>query len=236
MERHATHTKSIELIDKARENHVILMCIPPHTSHNLQPLDVSFMAPLSCVYSEKSRKWILEHPGRVITVAQAGNSTAFSEKGDTSRKKHENIGEASENAATPDPSGSKVRVDKTSKQSPQTPVQGKTPVGLFSILLKDILPVPDKEIEDPKCKSLDSEDDDPIYDESGGSQDEGSDDDSEITDELEEEDFVIFRFQAKSTFIHYIGKIRKTENDDLEKHKIGNLEVAVTMGLTHHRW
>lgn len=34
---HATHTKSLELIDKAREAGVILLCFPPHCTRRLQP-------------------------------------------------------------------------------------------------------------------------------------------------------------------------------------------------------
>jgi hypothetical protein len=43
----ATHTKNIALLGKAHEYLVHILCIPPHTSHRLQPLDVSFMLALS---------------------------------------------------------------------------------------------------------------------------------------------------------------------------------------------
>jgi hypothetical protein len=42
-----SQTESLELIELARKSHVILMCFPSHTTHRLQPLDVSFMAPLN---------------------------------------------------------------------------------------------------------------------------------------------------------------------------------------------
>ncbi|XP_023312062.1 uncharacterized protein LOC111692338, partial [Anoplophora glabripennis] len=45
LDGHATHTKNIELIDVARENGVVIICFPPHCTHRLQPLDVSFMKP-----------------------------------------------------------------------------------------------------------------------------------------------------------------------------------------------
>ncbi|KAF2880413.1 hypothetical protein ILUMI_25747 [Ignelater luminosus] len=60
----------------------------------------------------------------------------ISEKANTGRKKHENMGETTENAATLDPSGSKTRENKISVQSPQTPVQGEAPVDLLSVLPK----------------------------------------------------------------------------------------------------
>ena len=37
---HASHI-TIDVIDLARENQIILFCLPPHTTHALQPLDVS---------------------------------------------------------------------------------------------------------------------------------------------------------------------------------------------------
>ena len=37
---HANHI-TIDVIDLARENQIILFCLPPHTTHALQPLDVS---------------------------------------------------------------------------------------------------------------------------------------------------------------------------------------------------
>ena len=72
LDGHATHTKSLELINMARENNVILLCFPQHCTHRMQPLDVSFMAPLSQYYSEEVRKWLQSHPGRVVTINQIG--------------------------------------------------------------------------------------------------------------------------------------------------------------------
>jgi len=70
LDGHANHVKNIDLIIKARENYVHLLYFPPHTTHRLQPLDVSLMYPLSTYYSEEVRKWHVNHPGRVVTVHQ----------------------------------------------------------------------------------------------------------------------------------------------------------------------
>ena len=69
---HATHTKNIELIEMARENYVHLLVIPPHSSHRMQPLDVSFMVPLNTYYEQEVRKWLRNYPGKVITIYQLG--------------------------------------------------------------------------------------------------------------------------------------------------------------------
>lgn len=73
LDGHATHVKSIEVIDLARENGVVLLCFPPHCTHRLQPLDVGFMKPLSTYYSNEVKKWLRAHPGRVVTQFQTAS-------------------------------------------------------------------------------------------------------------------------------------------------------------------
>ncbi|KAJ8882035.1 hypothetical protein PR048_018523 [Dryococelus australis] len=51
---HSSHAKSLELINLARESNVGLLCFPLHTTHRLQPLNVSFKAPLSAFYEQES--------------------------------------------------------------------------------------------------------------------------------------------------------------------------------------
>jgi hypothetical protein len=67
-----TPTKSTELIDTARNVNVILLCFPPHCTHHMQSLDVSFMAPLSHYCSEEVRKWLQSHRGRAVTINKIG--------------------------------------------------------------------------------------------------------------------------------------------------------------------
>lgn len=80
LDGHSSHTKSLELINLARENNVVLLTFPPHTTHRMQPLDVSFMAPLSAFYEQEVRKWLMNHPGRSVTIYQIGKlfNAAFS--------------------------------------------------------------------------------------------------------------------------------------------------------------
>lgn len=46
MDNHETHV-SIQAITKAKENGIVLLTIPPHTSHKLQPLDMGVLALLN---------------------------------------------------------------------------------------------------------------------------------------------------------------------------------------------
>lgn len=69
LDGHATHVKSIEVIDMSMENGVVILCFPPHTTHRLQPLDVGFMKPLSNYYSSEIRQWNRSHIGSVLGIA-----------------------------------------------------------------------------------------------------------------------------------------------------------------------
>ncbi|GBP90905.1 hypothetical protein EVAR_95569_1 [Eumeta japonica] len=41
---HYSHTHNLEILEVARERHVVIVSLPPHTTHRLQPLDRTFMA------------------------------------------------------------------------------------------------------------------------------------------------------------------------------------------------
>ena len=67
---HSTLTMNMEVIDLAGANVVVLLCLPPHCSQKMQPLDVSFMKPLSISYNQELEKWLRNYPGRVVTTFQ----------------------------------------------------------------------------------------------------------------------------------------------------------------------
>ncbi|GBN36715.1 hypothetical protein AVEN_232662-1 [Araneus ventricosus] len=51
-----------------RENHITFFTLPPHASHVLQPLNRCFFAPLKALYSPEAKKWLVQNPGKVITL------------------------------------------------------------------------------------------------------------------------------------------------------------------------
>ena len=59
--------KSLEAIDKAKANSIILLTLPPHTSSKLQPLDRSVFKALKTYYSQECSIWMTNHMGRKIT-------------------------------------------------------------------------------------------------------------------------------------------------------------------------
>jgi len=56
---------SIEAIELAQSNQVHILCIPAHTTHLLQPLDVGIFKSLKSNYYKACRKYIVDRPGRV---------------------------------------------------------------------------------------------------------------------------------------------------------------------------
>ena len=59
---HSSHV-SIEVIELARKNDVHLLCLPPHTTHLLQPLDVGIFKSLKSHYNKECKKCMTAHPG-----------------------------------------------------------------------------------------------------------------------------------------------------------------------------
>jgi hypothetical protein len=49
---HYTHTKNVDVVDKAREHSVSIVSLPPHSTHKMQPLDVGFLKPLKTYYAQ----------------------------------------------------------------------------------------------------------------------------------------------------------------------------------------
>ena len=63
MDGHGTHM-SIELIELARFNDVHLLCLPSHTTHVLQPLDVGVFKSFKGNWSKACSKYLAANPGR----------------------------------------------------------------------------------------------------------------------------------------------------------------------------
>ena len=72
MDNHDSHI-SIQEIDLAKENGVVLLTFPPHCSHKLQLLDVAVYSPLKRYYNDACNSWQLQHPGETISIYDIGN-------------------------------------------------------------------------------------------------------------------------------------------------------------------
>lgn len=65
LDGHYSHTKNLDVINLARANHVLILSLPAHTTHKLQPLDRTFMGPLKTYYSEFIRQELLHGEKRL---------------------------------------------------------------------------------------------------------------------------------------------------------------------------
>ena len=65
MDGHCSHM-SLEVIQLAQENDIHLLCLPSHTSHLLQPLDVGVFKSLKSFYSKACKQFMVDNPGCVV--------------------------------------------------------------------------------------------------------------------------------------------------------------------------
>lgn len=67
LDGHSTHCNSVEMLEYANENQIIMLSMPSHTSHYLQPLDRAVFKSLKFNFYEQCRLWINQNTGRRIT-------------------------------------------------------------------------------------------------------------------------------------------------------------------------
>ena len=81
LDNHSAHC-SAETYDICRENGIVMVSLPPHTSHRLQPLDAIFYSPLKAAYKRecdlfiKTRNFVKNNPLRCSRDIQLGLFTS----------------------------------------------------------------------------------------------------------------------------------------------------------------
>lgn len=85
LDNHESHI-SLDTIIYCRENGIILLTFPPHTSHRLQPLDVAVFAPFKSYCKNAFNKWISENPGKTINIYEIAKLSAVAFDESFSRK------------------------------------------------------------------------------------------------------------------------------------------------------
>ena len=66
LDGHSTHYQP-DLIRYARINDVVMLCLPPHATHETQPLDTGVFKPLKTQWSKVCHNFTQKNPGQVIT-------------------------------------------------------------------------------------------------------------------------------------------------------------------------
>lgn len=67
LDNHSSHV-SYQAVAYAKSKNIVMVSLPPHSSHKTQPLDRVFFKPLKTNYDQVADSWISCHPGQVITT------------------------------------------------------------------------------------------------------------------------------------------------------------------------
>ncbi|XP_036149238.1 uncharacterized protein LOC118647803 [Monomorium pharaonis] len=67
LDNHSSHI-NIEVVNKAKNNNIILFSFPPHCSYRLQPLDVGVYGPFKNYMSRYQTAWMHNNPGKTMTI------------------------------------------------------------------------------------------------------------------------------------------------------------------------
>ena len=70
LDGHKSHTQSIQALELAAKSGVVMLSLPPHTSHRLQPLDVAFFKPLKTYYYQQINQWMRANYGMPVRMTQ----------------------------------------------------------------------------------------------------------------------------------------------------------------------
>jgi len=72
LDGHYSHPRNVEVVTLAWEKYVYIICLSPHNSHKMPPLDKAFIGPLKTFCCQEIEKWLRSHAGRVVAVYQIG--------------------------------------------------------------------------------------------------------------------------------------------------------------------
>jgi len=66
LDGHSTHNQP-EVIRLARDNGILILCLPPHTTHEAQPLDCGVFCPLKAQWRQVVHNFLQSNPGKIVT-------------------------------------------------------------------------------------------------------------------------------------------------------------------------
>ncbi|XP_044764486.1 MFS-type transporter clz9-like [Coccinella septempunctata] len=67
LDGHSSHCSSVETLEFAEDNNIVLQCLPSHTTHYLQPLDRAFFKALKSYYYNACNSYIKMNPNRKVS-------------------------------------------------------------------------------------------------------------------------------------------------------------------------
>jgi hypothetical protein len=75
LDNHCSHV-SLKAVTLCKDSGIIMLTLPPHTSHKLQPLDRSVFGPLKTSLGIAAKEWMRNHPGRAISIYEIAQISA----------------------------------------------------------------------------------------------------------------------------------------------------------------
>lgn len=76
LDNHETHL-SVQALEKASAAGVAMLTFPPHTSHKLQPLDISVHAPMKTYYNQAVESWLYNNRGKTFDIYAVAEATGI---------------------------------------------------------------------------------------------------------------------------------------------------------------
>lgn len=72
LDGHYSHTRNFDVISLGQEHGIHTVCLPPHSTHKLQPLDRAFMRPFKTFYSQEVELWLDNHQFQAVSSVEVG--------------------------------------------------------------------------------------------------------------------------------------------------------------------
>ncbi|CAH2001896.1 unnamed protein product [Acanthoscelides obtectus] len=72
LDNHESHL-GIAALNFAKRNGILLLTLPPHCSHKLQPLDLAVFGPFKKYYGASCDRWMVNHAEKPITIYDIGS-------------------------------------------------------------------------------------------------------------------------------------------------------------------
>ena len=69
LDGHSSHYQP-DLIHFAKDHNIVLFCLPPHTTHESQPLDTTVFGPLKRNWQSVCHQYMQSNPGKIVTKYQ----------------------------------------------------------------------------------------------------------------------------------------------------------------------
>jgi len=76
LDGHSSHSSAVNMLETSRDNDVVLLCLPSHTTSALQPLDVSVFGPFKKYYYAETNNFIRTNPQKKLNRYNSGQLIA----------------------------------------------------------------------------------------------------------------------------------------------------------------